>query len=155
MVINQGSRVWRSVLRVVFLTPKPFMRLVTRLQPAAPIKEVRIVGRRSGRERRYLLTVLEIDGHWYAGHPNGRSQWIRNLLAHESGVVVNGNEELVVRPVELDAGPERDAVIKGMSTQPFPAGRVYGGARNHLHAVGVYLRLDPVDGDAVIDRRVS
>jgi hypothetical protein len=144
---TEGSRLWRAVFRVMFLTPKPFMRLVTRLQPAAPIREVRIVGRRTGRERRHLLTVLDIDGRWYVGHPNGRSQWIRNLVAAGSATVVDRGEHVTVRPVELTEGLERDAVIKGLSTQPFPAGRIYGGAERHLTAVGVYLRLDPADTD--------
>jgi len=154
-LIGGGSRLWRAVFRLVFLTPKPVMRLVMRLVPAAPIKEVRIVGRRSGRERRYLLTVLDIGGRWDVGHPNGRSQWIRNLLAAGSAVVVRRNEQTTVRPVELGDGPDRDAVIRGMSAQPFPAGRVYGRGQRHLKAVGVYLRLEPVNDDAEFDRRAS
>jgi len=113
-------------------------------QPAAPIREVRIVGRRIGRQRRYLLTVLDIGGRWYVGHPNGRSQWIRNLLAAGSAVVVGRDGPVAVRPVELGEGPERDAAIKATATQPFPAGQVYGGAQRHLREAAVYLRLDPM-----------
>jgi hypothetical protein len=142
-LIGGGSRLWRAVFRLVFLTPKPVMRLVMRLVPAAPIKEVRIAGRRTGRERRYLLTVLDIDGRWYIGHPNGRSQWILNLLAVGSAVVVGRDGPVIVRPVELGEGRERDAAIKATATQPFPAGQVYSGAQDHLRAAAVYIRLDP------------
>jgi hypothetical protein len=138
-----GGR-WRAVFRVVFLIPKPVMRLVTRLLPGAPIKEVRIVGRRSGLERRYLPTELDIDGRCYVGHPNGRSQWIRNLLAAGSAVVVGRDGPVMVRPVELGEGRERDAAIRQTATQPFPAGQVYAGAQHHLRAAAVYLRLDPM-----------
>jgi hypothetical protein len=138
-----GSPRWRAVFRLVFLTPKPVMRLLMRLVPAAPIKEVRIVGRRSGRERRYLLTVLEIDGRWYVGHPNGRSHWVRNLVAAGSAVVDGRNGPVAVRAVELGDGPQRDAAIRATATQPFPAGRLYGSAQGHLLAAGVYLRLEP------------
>ena len=142
---GETSRVWRTVFRLVFRTPRPVLGLAKRVRPSGPIQEFRIVGRRTGLERRYLLTLLEVDGRWYVGHPNGHSQWIRNLLAANSAVVMRRNVETSVRAIELETGPERDAAIAAASRQPFPAGRLYGGARRHITATGVYLRLEPIE----------
>lgn len=108
--------------------------------------ELRYVGRRSGRARRVLVTLLTVDGRWYVGHPNGEAGWGRSI--EEAGVVdveppgVDGSRFAVRR---LSPGPERDAVIRATWTQqPFPGRLVYRAARRHVAAVGVYHRLDPI-----------
>ncbi len=54
------------------------------------------------------------------------------------------------RLVRLPGGPERDAVIRATwSQQPFPADVLYRAARRHVAAVGVYHRLEPVEGPDV------
>jgi len=112
--------------------------------------ELRYVGRRSGRARRVLVTLLTVDSRWYVGHPNGEAGWVRSIEA--AGVVdvdppgADGSRLAVRR---LAAGPERDAVIRATWTQqPFPGRLVYRAARRHVAAVGVYHRLEPspVDG---------
>jgi hypothetical protein len=111
--------------------------------------ELRYLGRRTGRARRTLVTLMTVDGRWYVGHPNGSAEWIRNVEAR--GVVdveppgPQGSRFAVVR---LEPGPERDAVVRATWTQqPFPADLVYRAARHHVAAVGVYDRLDPVSPD--------
>ena len=110
------------------------------------VVQLRYVGRRSGRPRRTLVTILDVDGRWYVGHPNGSAQWVRNIQA--AGVVeiepagALGSRFAVVR---LEPGAERDAVIRATWTQqPFPANHLYRAARRHVAAVGVYYRLEPI-----------
>jgi hypothetical protein len=110
------------------------------------VVELRFPGRRSGRPRRTLVTLLTVDGHWYVGHPNGSAAWIRNIEA--AGVVAiepPGALGSRFRMERLADGPERDAVIRATWTQqPFPANLLYRAARRHVAAVGVYHRLEPI-----------
>jgi deazaflavin-dependent oxidoreductase (nitroreductase family) len=110
------------------------------------VVELRYIGHRSGQPRRTMVTLLDVDGRWYIGHPNGSTAWVRNVEA--AGVVdieppgAQGSRFAVRR---LEAGPERDAVIRATwSQQPFPANLVYRAARRHVVAVGVYHRLEPI-----------
>jgi hypothetical protein len=142
----RGSRFWRLIL-AGFLrgAPSALMRQVRRRMPAAPIEEFVIVGRRTGRERRMLLGLFEIDGHWYVGHPNGTANWISNLEAAGGCIVIRRDGIPVkVLATELPRGAERDAVIAATGRQPAPAGLVYRSARRHVDAVGRYFRLTPV-----------
>ena len=104
------------------------------------------LGRRSGRRHSTLLTLLEVDGRWYVGHPNGRAAWTRNLeAAAASTVTLRGTEPLAVRAVPLEPGPEREGVIRATwSQQPFPGNVIYWLARDHVRASGAYYRLETV-----------
>jgi hypothetical protein len=113
------------------------------------VVELGYVGRRSGRARRVLVTLLTVDGRWYVGHPNGEAGWVRSI--EEAGVVdvdppgIDGSRFAVRR---LAPGQERDAVIRATWTQqPFPGRLVYRAARRHVAAVGVYHRLEPIPAD--------
>ncbi|HEX2756613.1 MAG TPA: hypothetical protein VHM48_14185 [Candidatus Limnocylindrales bacterium] len=111
----------------------------------ARVVELRYVGRRTGRTRRTLVTLLSHDGTWYVGHPNGEAGWVRN--AEASGWVdVEPPGPLGPRfsVQRLDDGAERDAVIRSTARQqPFPANLLYRAAQRHVAAVGVYHRLEP------------
>lgn len=85
----------------------------------------------------------------------GRSQRIRNVVAKGSAVVVHRKDEVVVRPVELPASPDRGAAIAELSTQAIPGGAVVWRPLSHLEAVGVYLRIGQVNHDAFLDGRGS
>jgi deazaflavin-dependent oxidoreductase (nitroreductase family) len=124
------------------MTPRPLMRLLERV-PSVPFVEIVVVGRRSGQVRRTMVSMFDIDGHWYVGHPNGHSQWTKNIEAAGSAVVVKRGSGTQVTPVLLPDGAERDAAIRGTSGQPFPANLIYRGARRHIKAVGSYYRLEP------------
>jgi hypothetical protein len=126
--------------------------------------ELPLRGRRTGKSRPAVLTLLVVDGRWYVGHPNGRADWTYNLEAEteteaEAGASEDGTPdrprlatiELVrpgrhpvrVRPVLLPEGPERTAVIRATARQqPFPANLLYRAARRHILRVGVYYRLE-------------
>lgn len=144
----RGSLFWRIALRVMYR----FLRLIDPLIRSSlahgfpgldGVIELRVPGRRSGRPRTILLTLLSSGGEWYVGHPNGDTAWTRN--AEAAGVVeidppaVHGTLFKVVR---LAPGPERDAVIRATRLQqPFPGNLVYRAASRHIAAVGVYFRL--------------
>jgi F420H(2)-dependent quinone reductase len=113
------------------------------------VVELRTIGRKTGRPRRTLLTLLRVDDRWYVGHPNGSAAWIRH--AEAAGWVeidpagVHGRR---FRPTLIGEGPEREAVIRATWTQqPFPANLLYRAARRHVAAVGIYHRLDPISMD--------
>jgi len=142
------SGLWRMVLDG-FLKGAPvrLMRFVRRTVAAAPIEEFLIVGRRTGRQRRLLLGLFEVDGVWYAGHPNGTSAWVRNLeAAGECTVIRRNGVPIRVAAVEVPRGSERDAVILAAGRQPAPAGPIYRGGRRHIVRVGRYFRLTPIEG---------
>ena len=120
----RGSVAWRLALRVMYR----FLRLLDPLIRSGlsvgvggldGVVEVRVAGRRSGKDRSTLITLLHVDGNWYIGHPNGDTGWTRN--AEAAGIVkidppaAGGDTFSVVR---LPPGPERDAVIQG---DPYPA----------------------------------
>ena len=110
------------------------------------VVELRYVGRLTGRARRTLVTILDVDGRWYVGHPNGAAGWVRNVEAAGTlEIEPPGAKGSSFEVVKLEPGPERDAVIRATWTQqPFPANLVYRAARRHVAAVGVYHRLEPV-----------
>ena len=151
MTAQTGSVFWRFALRGMYR----FLRIVDPLIRSARalgapgldvVVELEVSGRRSGRPRTTLLTLLSSGGKWYVGHPNGDTEWTRN--AEAAGVVqidppgAHGKTFSVVR---LQPGAERDAVIRATrSQQPFPANLVYRAASRHIAAVGVYFRLVPM-----------
>src|SRR5262245_41561383 len=108
-----GSRAWDRFFRIFFATtPHIVMRGMRKVTRRIPIEELAVIGRRTGRERRHQLTLLQIDGNLYVGHPNGRSQWAKNLEAGGGGVLLQrGSAPLPVRAVLLAPGAERSAAI--------------------------------------------
>lgn len=118
--------------------------------------ELSVTGRRTGRARRVLVGLLEVDGRWYVGHPNGPVAWTRNLEAARSGVVRRpGGMPIDVVAHPLAVGPERSAAIRATFVQhPFPGNVIYRLAGTHIEAVGAFYRLDPVASPAAagIDR---
>jgi len=142
---TSGSTAWHRTFRIMLgSAPAPLMRALSRNLTRVPYVDLTIVGRRTGQERHVMVTLLEIDGNWYVGHPNGRSQWVRNLEAAGSAKVHSRARHATVAPVPLSSGPERDAVVNATSRQPFPANLVYRAGREHVRAVGSYFRLEPL-----------
>jgi hypothetical protein len=141
------SRAWDRFFRVFFkTTPHAMLRGLRKVLASSPIEELVVVGRKTGRERRHLLTLLDMDGSLYVGHPNGRSQWARNLEAGGGVLLRRGSPPTRVRAIPLTTGPERDSAIAAAGRQPFPAGLIYRSARGHITAVGAYYRLEPIEG---------
>jgi hypothetical protein len=142
---SAGAR--RAFAFLFATTPTPLMRAFHRRGVLAPVEEIRVVGRRSGIERSFFAVVVDLDGVWYIGHPNGhRAQWVRNLLHAGSGTVVRSDGSSTrVSATELSAGPGRVAVIdahREAQRQPFRA--LYGRTRAHVIATGSFFRLDPI-----------
>jgi hypothetical protein len=147
-----GSAIWRLVFRVAYR----FLRLIdpliraawrARLPGLGSTVDLVITGRRSGHERRTLLTLLSIDGAWYVGHPNGPSAWTRNLAVAGSATLEtpNGDRSEVVAVQLAEAGERSRVISLTPALQPFPGNLLYGLAQRHIHAVGVYFRLEQAE----------
>ena len=141
------SLAWRAGYRTVrILDPLIRSWIANGVPGLNGIVELRFVGRRSGRTRRTLVTLLSNGGRWYVGHPNGEANWVRN--AEASGwvdVEPPGAHGPRFRVHRLAPGLERDAVIRAtIIQQPFPANQLYRLAQRHIAAVGVYHRLEPI-----------
>jgi hypothetical protein len=142
---------WRVLYRVIRVLD-PLLRswIANGLPGLDGVVEVRTVGRRTGRPRRVLVTLLGLEGRWYVGHPNGMTSWQRNAEAagwlEVDPPAAHGPRFAVER---LAPGPERDAAISATGRQQvFPADVFYRAARGHIAAVGVYHRLTPLAVDA-------
>ena len=108
--------------------------------------DVRVPGRRSGRTRSVLVTLLTVNGLGYIGHPDGPAPWTRNVDAADSFELgfADGRRSRV-RASRLGPGPEREAVIRATWTQqPWPGDIIYSLARRHVRETGVYFRLEDV-----------
>ncbi len=109
------------------------------------VVELRVAGRRTGRYRRVLLTLLTDGDQWFLGHPNGHVQWTRNLeAAGTADVAFRGLPPVAVSARILAPGDLRDRAILATGQHPFPANIIYRLARAHVRAVGVFFALDPV-----------
>jgi len=149
----RASRAWRIGFRVMYRVIRLFDPLVRSaialgLPGLDGIVRIAAPGRRSGRTRRTLVTLLRVGDRWYVGHPNGHTGWTRNAEAAgeiEVDPAPGGaaRDRATVRVTRLPPGPERTAVIEATrSQQPFPGNVVYRAARRHILAVGVYFRLE-------------
>ncbi len=83
-----------------------------------------VVGRRSGRVRRFPLGMADRDGHWYLVPMLGECDWVRNVRAARGQVILRRRRAVPCRLVELPV-PERAPIIKRyLETVP--------GARPHI-----------------------
>ena len=146
---DRGNPIWSLVFRVAYRVVRLLTPLIHRSwRSNAPgldrVVELDLVGRRTGRARPMLVTLLSVDGVQYVGHPNGASEWTRNLEAAGSVRVVEADGSArTVRPIRLTPGPERESVVRATrSQQPFPASLLYSAGREHVRRVGVYFRLE-------------
>ncbi len=144
----RASSGWRRFFPVMYwliALAEPFVRLAWRAGYGNFV-ELRVVGHRTGRQRRILLGLLRDGSRWYLGHPNGDVPWTRNLEAvGTADLVIRPPRPLAVRAVRLGDGEERDRAILATSQHPFPGNVVYRLARRHIRAVGVYFRIETVD----------
>jgi hypothetical protein len=144
------SVTWRVLYRLIRLLDPLIRRWIANGLPGLDgVVELRFTDRRTGRARRVLVTLLNHDGQWYVGHPNGLASWQRTIEAAgrvEIKPAGAGGPRFAV--TRLAAGPERDAVIRATAAQQFfPANLVYRAAQRHIAAVGIYHRLDPMSGE--------
>jgi deazaflavin-dependent oxidoreductase (nitroreductase family) len=143
-----GSRAWDRTFRVLFRTTPGHVLRVVRAVGIGPLQQLEVTGRRSGRRYRVLAVVVETDGRWYAGHPNGGdAQWVRNLWANSRATLhLRGRPSVEVVAGLLPRGAERDRVIDQIvRRQPPPFSLLYRLARRHIDSVGTYFRLEQVE----------
>ncbi len=146
---RRRSRFWHLVLRGVYwllARLDPLIRPFWRMGWLGITARIHIRGRRSGKPRPILAGMLTVDGHWYVGHPNGRTAWTKNLAAAGEAVVERRpGDRISLQAMRLGPGPERDAAILVTGTQqPFPGNLLYRAARRHILAEGDYFRLEPI-----------
>ena len=122
----------------------PMVRSQWRAFGLGNVVELRVAGRRSGRIRSVLLGLLQDDGHWFLGHPNGDVDWTRNLeLAGTADLAFHGRPALTIRATRLPRGALRDRAILATSQHVFPGNLVYRLARRHIRAVGTFFEIEP------------
>lgn len=110
------------------------------------IVELRVIGRRTGTERRTVLGLLRDGSRWFLGHPSGHVPWTRNLeAAGTAELIVRWPTAVPVRATVLPPGDLRDRAILATSQHPFPGNLVYRMARAHIRAEGVFFVLERLD----------
>ncbi|MBA2720872.1 MAG: hypothetical protein H0U52_16765 [Chloroflexi bacterium] len=149
-LLPRRSAVWNLIWRILYRLIRlldPLLRswLANGLPGLEGVVELRFLGRRTGRSRRVLATLLSHEGRWYVGHPNGTTSWQRNIeAAGWVDVEPSGADGPRFAVTRLEPGPERDAVIRVAAVQQFfPANVVYRASQRHIAAAGVYHRLEP------------
>jgi len=131
----------------------PLVRRWWLLAGLGNVTELRVRGRRTGRQRRVLLGLLRDGDRWFLGHPNGNVAWTRNLEAAGGGqLAFHDGRVLEIRATLLPAGGLRDRAISSTGQHVFPGNLVYRLARPHIRAVGTYFVIEPADEAAL--RRV-
>jgi hypothetical protein len=140
------SGAWSVYLRIQYRIIRlldPLTRTVWRAFGLGNVVELRVPGRRTGRERRVLIGLLRDGRDWYVGHPNGHAAWTRNLEAAGGGrLSLSWPGSVPITARRLDPGPDRDRAIAATSQHVFPGNVVYSLARRHILAVGVYFAVE-------------
>lgn len=153
-VVAHSSRFWswcwRTSYRALRLV-EPALRLAWREGDLGITACLTLRGRRSGKPRSVLVGLLNVEGRWYVGHPNGEAAWVRDLDAAGRALLRPQVGEIWrVQAQLLSPGSERTTVIKATATQqPWPGNLLYRLSRSHIEAVGSYFRLELVAATSV------
>lgn len=140
---------WNAVFRAAYSLVRASDPLLRRAWAAGGLgitSQLTVRGRISGRARSVLVGLIELNGRWYVGHPNGEVRWTANLRsAGRACIALRSDVPLDVTAEPLVDGFERDAVIRATAhQQPFPANLLYWAARRHILSEGRYFRLEPI-----------
>ncbi len=148
----RASGAWRTYLRLQYRLIAllgPLVRTWWRGYGLGNVVELRVVGRRTGRERRVLLGLLRDGDRWFLGHPNGDVPWTRNLDTAGSAILtLSWPTSIRIRARRLEPGELRDRAIAATGQHVFPGNVVYRLARAHVRAVGVYFIIDAEAAEA-------
>lgn len=140
------SGFWRRYLPIQYRLIRlldPLVRSQWRAFGLGNVVELRVAGRRSGRIRTVLLGLLEAEGRWFLGHPNGDVDWTRNLeAAGTADLAFHGRPTLTIRATRLPNGYLRDRAILATRQHVFPGNIVYRLARRHIRAVGTFFEVE-------------
>ena len=143
----RASGFWRRYLPIQYRLIRlldPMVRSWWRSFGLGNVVELRVAGRHSGRIRTVLLGLLQNDGRWFLGHPNGDVEWTCNLeAAVTADLVFHGLPTMTIRATRLQAGDLRDRAILATGQHVFPGNIVYRLARRHVRAVGTYFVVEP------------
>ena len=143
----RASGFWRRYLPIQYRLIRlldPMVRSWWRSFGLGNVVELRVAGRHSGRIRTVLLGLLQNDGRWFLGHPNGDVEWTRNLeAAVTADLVFHGLPTMTIRATRLQAGDLRDRAILATGQHVFPGNIVYRLARRHVRALGTYFVVEP------------
>ena len=105
------------------------------------VVELRVAGRRSGRYRSVLLTLLREGERWFLGHPNGDVAWTLNLEA--AGTADSSSPgPCRSRSVLVDSPARPRCADAPLRPAPVPATSSTGPPARHIRAVGVYFEVD-------------
>jgi hypothetical protein len=141
-----ASRFWRWYLRAQYRLIRlldPFVHTFWRGYGLGNVVELRVPGRRTGRQRTVLLGLLRDRGLWFLGHPNGDVPWTRNLeAAGIADLVITWPSTLSIRATRLPPGDLRDRAILATGQHVFPGNVIYRLARAHVRAVGTYFLIE-------------
>jgi hypothetical protein len=146
----RASGFWRRALPAIyafiaFLDPLVRMSWQGSGLGLRNVVELRVAGRRTGRIRRVLLTLLVDGDRWFLGHPNGDVNWTRNLeAAGTADIAFRRLSAVTIKARRLERGEERDRAILTTDQHPFPGNIYYRLARAHIRAVGVFFSIEPV-----------
>jgi deazaflavin-dependent oxidoreductase (nitroreductase family) len=142
---------WRAWYRLIRLAGWPLTRLALG-RGFGNVVVLRVAGRRTGRARELPLGLLSVGERRYVGHPNGDTAWTLNLRAAGTVAVAGARVgSFQARPVLLEPGDERDAVVRATFRQhPFPGNAFYRLAARHVFANGVFFRLELIEGDGPV-----
>jgi hypothetical protein len=145
----KASPGWRRffpvMYRVIRLMDQPLVAFWRRFG-FGNIVELRVVGRRTGHERRTILGLLRDGNRWFLGHPSGHVAWTHNLRdASHADLVIRWPHAVPVRATLLPPGELRDRAILATGQHPFPGNLVYRLARAHVRAEGVFFVLERLD----------
>lgn len=143
---------WNAIFRAAYALIRamdPVLRSAWAMGGLGITARLTVPGRISGRERSVLVGLIELDGRWYVGHPNGEVGWTANLRTAGRACIAPLPEIPVLVTAEpLADGPERGAVIRATAQQqPFPANVLYWAAQRHILHEGRYFRLEPSRGE--------
>lgn len=143
------SRFWHLAFRILYrilALIDPLVRAWWKPFGLGNVVEFEVAHRHGKGTRRRLLGLLQADGRWYLGHPDGHVGWTRDLEATGEGSVRwPDGAAVVVQAQRLANGPEREAAIRATMQHPFPGNLVYRLGRRHVRAVGVFFRLQYPD----------
>ena len=147
MPLEQGRDPWTRRFDLLYkVTPHALLRAI-RAVGVGKAEELCVIGRRTGLERRLLVTAVQDGPAWYVGHANGSSaDWVRNLeSAGNATLRTRRAGALRMEARRMPPGPERDRAVElTIQGTPFPVSIMFRLGRQHLRDAGAYFRLDPV-----------
>ena len=90
-------------------------------------RELRVVGRTSGKVRTTVVNLLEVDGERYLVAPRGTTEWVRKLRAAGEGELKVGRRVEAFRYEEL-TDADKPAILRAyLERWAFEVGRFFEG----------------------------